>query len=172
MSKLLPCPFCGGRGILNLSAPLAYIYCEICDAQGTACDTNKGAVEHWNARAALDRIRQEAQEYTLSEKQSLDYKNIKKQVLAEVREAANSTRYAGRGLDELLNDLLDSTVEAELYHIIVYNLLKEWSLDNYYITEDYYSNSLPTDFSWYTVIDSTVIRFSEDGKRLAVATPV
>lgn len=124
------------------------------------------------AIAALDCIRQEAQEYTLSEKQSLDYKNIKKQVLAEVREAANSTRYAGRGLDELLNDLLDSTVEAELYHIIVYNLLKEWSLDNYYITEDYYSNSLPTDFSWYTVIDSTVIRFSEDGKRLAVATPV
>lgn len=58
--ELLPCPFCGGRGIDNASAPLPYVYCEICDAHGPACDTLKAAFEWWNARADHAQAEQEA----------------------------------------------------------------------------------------------------------------
>ncbi len=51
---LKPCPFCGGRPIVNLSNPRPLIYCEGCEACGGDWGTLEDACVHWNTRAATD----------------------------------------------------------------------------------------------------------------------
>lgn len=48
---LLPCPFCGGKGIPQLSAEMPFVYCESCESNGPECDSHLSAVTWWNIRA-------------------------------------------------------------------------------------------------------------------------
>lgn len=50
------CPFCGGRGIANLSADQPYIYCESCDIRGPGYDTFDEAMAAWNRRSYTDEL--------------------------------------------------------------------------------------------------------------------
>lgn len=45
------CPFCGGRGIVNLSAEKPYVYCESCDVHAPGYDTMEEAIKAWNRRS-------------------------------------------------------------------------------------------------------------------------
>ena len=60
MNKLLPCPFCGGEGVMDKRPRSQYgkvkyayfIRCESCWAQGSSPKSEAGAVEVWNMRTA------------------------------------------------------------------------------------------------------------------------
>jgi Lar family restriction alleviation protein len=57
-SELLPCPFCGGKAILQSEEPTwlhyyhryNYVKCEVCMARSKKCDTEEQAVNAWNYR--------------------------------------------------------------------------------------------------------------------------
>jgi len=48
--KLLPCPFCGERAILdtNILSAMA-VYCSMCGLTGPEDNTNKGLTTNWNS---------------------------------------------------------------------------------------------------------------------------
>lgn len=48
--ELKPCPFCGGRAVMQASADLPFAYCESCDSNGSECDSLLAAAQWWNAR--------------------------------------------------------------------------------------------------------------------------
>lgn len=50
-STILPCPFCGGRGIPHIHPDKTCdIYCESCDVRGPLLDGLTMAKEFWNTR--------------------------------------------------------------------------------------------------------------------------
>lgn len=49
--ELKDCPFCGGVGELDLNDRNDYyVGCDTCGGLGTARDTEKEAIKHWNTR--------------------------------------------------------------------------------------------------------------------------
>lgn len=48
---MIPCPFCGGKAIVNVNAGNPYIYCERCDVRQTPFDSLAEAETAWNRRA-------------------------------------------------------------------------------------------------------------------------
>nr|DAQ39758.1 MAG TPA: restriction alleviation protein [Caudoviricetes sp.] len=55
MNDLKPCPFCGGKAILETvdgnSSEECYIYCPECDFESGVYSQPKFIVEKWNRRA-------------------------------------------------------------------------------------------------------------------------
>lgn len=58
-SKLLPCPFCGGRGHVGEILLFGVVCCTECDAQITCCESVDDAIQAWNRRAAAVEKRDE-----------------------------------------------------------------------------------------------------------------
>lgn len=58
MSELKPCPFCGGKAMidygfsssLNASGGFAYVFCEQCRVSGSRHTSEKQAEKAWNTR--------------------------------------------------------------------------------------------------------------------------
>lgn len=52
---LIPCPFCGGRGIARYfdGKGAKWVTCEYCGADGAIDDAPKAALKNWNTRAPL-----------------------------------------------------------------------------------------------------------------------
>jgi len=55
MTKLLPCPFCGGEAELTgFEAPEFWVWCPNCKASTDAHTCKGGAIAAWNTRAAYE----------------------------------------------------------------------------------------------------------------------
>lgn len=55
MTKLKPCPFCGGEAkIYGKREGLPWVACKSCIGQTACCDTKEEAIEAWNRRMKED----------------------------------------------------------------------------------------------------------------------
>ena len=48
--ELNPCPFCGGAPVLENEAARKYVYCSVCEADGTWDGDEQTAIDAWNRR--------------------------------------------------------------------------------------------------------------------------
>ena len=61
-TKLLPCPFCGGKAVIKYHNPLVQVFCKSCGC-GTGATFEKLAIKAWNTRKPIDRIVEQLEEY-------------------------------------------------------------------------------------------------------------
>lgn len=108
-TKLLPCPFCGGKAELNTwgndrdGCHVAKVICDSCSASADSFETQDQAVAAWNWRSA--------RKWDVSFMRALSestHNALVQKALAEVSEASESLSAENARLREALGDIVEA----------------------------------------------------------------